>query len=385
LEKSLASSILLTENEPDDDEGTEQESPDDLGIQSIEELFKNIFSNMNISVQNFLIYVTDGKDGEQLLLEVPLLSLSSEGDQSPEKVKGKEQKNSKKFARFETLNVKLLDKDSTATQTLLSLSREEGENLIEIKYYTNEESDLVRLETFLNFEGSLLHAKLDDAQLAILRRFFSTLEDSPEQIKEPKLDVSGSTTVQSLSASKLKWMEESIYSSVSELSPLDALQKSILNIGPYESLYLSVNPPPPSVTPSKMDFLAKLFISKLNCTLLGPSQFSFDAHEIFLSYKKLENRSNIDFNLGSFSLSEIPNKGQLENLQIAPEKEINSLFFLLLFFSNNSFAAIQIEGHAKRFASQAKVEGFTRIDQSTRLEKKKKEKTINEKHELTPI
>ena len=90
LEKSLEHSQHIIEESEDND------MDENLGIQSVEELFENIFNNMNVAIHNIKIYIEKGQDNAVLSLNVNTMNLMNEPSHGT---------TIKKMATFEGLSI----------------------------------------------------------------------------------------------------------------------------------------------------------------------------------------------------------------------------------------------------------------------------------------
>jgi hypothetical protein len=172
IEKALESSQHIAEAEKG--EGSQDLSQEDLGIQSVEELFENIFKNMNISLQRITIYIEH--QDQQLLFSVNDMTLTNDEEDHSNVIR--------KLATLQDMSLSIIQPQELRGHILKMASK----NLIHIGYA--QSGNATSLELFLDFLNGSLQTFLTPQQLQVIKQIVDGFVNPPPHEGVPEVKFS---------------------------------------------------------------------------------------------------------------------------------------------------------------------------------------------------
>ncbi len=348
IERSLESSLLLSEREASsnqqDDSEEENSQFENLGIQSVEELFENIFSQMNVCIQNSKVFI-ENRTGGIVSLAIDSINFSTDKyssksthrkDTKPSTIPPMSATNpapkSKKLVEIENLNLQIIA-PIEQQGNIFSLK---NKNTIHLEYGKNEDNNLVDMQIEASFLDGTLFGILSHSQLHFLQQFIQTTANTDinnNNISTTK-DTSPPTLPRSRSFTPLSNPSISTSPHLTtdpEQDPyLEALQRSILQMGPYDPYYSTLSSssmlysstsstslpynftgaspylqkPPQSQQP--LTFTLRILIGHTHIAMHHDiSSFMWDLHNLTIGFTRLEGeKKEIEFSIGNLYLSE---------------------------------------------------------------------------------
>ncbi|PRP85451.1 hypothetical protein PROFUN_06820 [Planoprotostelium fungivorum] len=231
LEKSLTQSLILNEKQEtqqkiDGDSSTETDDyEENLGIESLEELFESIFSKMHIALVNTNVYIErEGQEAVCITLGRVQFSNDTQFGDTNERTNTSDQAgntdkprttNSRKQAEMKDIKVEIITPRKPWLEgKIFEIS--ETNNLY-LSYQKNERDEFTSMEVELNFSQGSVDAQLSRPQMILLQSMLGDLVQS--QTSPPaNLDASYFSSSKQWRSTTLNRNEQN----------LEALQRSLL-------------------------------------------------------------------------------------------------------------------------------------------------------------
>ncbi len=167
IEKSLETSQYFAEN---DSVSVEQvDHAENLGIQPVEELFENIFAQMNMSLRNIQIQIRH----QEQAISLTINDVTVQNDESPQKDIHKDSEPIRKLATLQDCSIDIIS-PADMKGNIVKLSSKSN---VHISYEQNDKDKRTMLG--LNIIHGMLSAVMVDKQVQFLNQFISNFLRSP--------------------------------------------------------------------------------------------------------------------------------------------------------------------------------------------------------------
>eukprot|EP01114_Cavostelium_apophysatum_P008174 TRINITY_DN2049_c0_g1_i1.p1 TRINITY_DN2049_c0_g1~~TRINITY_DN2049_c0_g1_i1.p1 ORF type:complete len:1600 (+),score=467.39 TRINITY_DN2049_c0_g1_i1:193-4992(+) len=311
LEKALEHSIIL-EKEATEEERAEaaEERDDNLGIQSIEELFDNIFSQMNVTFRNVVVHVENREHTISLTIRdmtfgsaAPDTSKAQSGGSAtfkaaaPPSKSAQSSKKEKSERNNKVANIQGVSLDIQAPANVKGTILSFLDNIqMFIRYGKNSDGNLVDMEIDAQLLQGKFQAVLSTQQLAFLKEFlrtsrFGAASDAANSENEfGQSDMDGRTYPSDETDSE-------------EMAHLNALQRSIMTLSAY-------GPPIQTMKSSEpLNFCFKLLVKRGIFALKDSDTFALDAEDLQFTYEKRGSGNCFGVSIVNLSLVQVFDQG----------------------------------------------------------------------------
>eukprot|EP01117_Protostelium_nocturnum_P005356 TRINITY_DN1949_c0_g3_i2.p1 TRINITY_DN1949_c0_g3~~TRINITY_DN1949_c0_g3_i2.p1 ORF type:complete len:1683 (-),score=671.18 TRINITY_DN1949_c0_g3_i2:114-5162(-) len=203
IKSSLTSSIRMNqerrekEEEEDGNEGiSSEEYEENLGIESLEQLFESIFSKMQITLSNTTVYIERSGE-ESICINIGRIDFSNATEkqsvpsQSSMNENDKFLKKSIKKARINEIKVEIeSSKNPWIKGKIFSISEE---NEIELQYEKNDREEFTSMFVKIFLSHGVVNATLSKSQISFLNSFLTDFSSSQSNLQEEQADLYASS------------------------------------------------------------------------------------------------------------------------------------------------------------------------------------------------
>src|SRR5690554_6889193 len=176
LEKSIREAADMQASGSDNEDDTTAEDFENLGIQTVEDVFENIFSHMNIIFEQMSIFIED-KNDHLVCLSLGRMDYSNENKAVGEGTESEEKSHkSIKEARIEDLEVDIVSPENEKGGIIALPS-----GLLQFRFEKTPANELANLEVEIVLNEGILSGSLTPGQLEILQCILQPLSKPAEE------------------------------------------------------------------------------------------------------------------------------------------------------------------------------------------------------------